>query len=160
MISSRPLIGLIGLSLGDQTLLGNQRSQRWRPQPHTLGLISGETKFPHEELIPTFFPSSWVEGRGEAGAQVVREPPGYGHRNKDLGNNSPPRQRWPPDGRVPPSQVTDNVLSEQDEEKITIKVQKANKDGESTERLLESLEEPHQPGGQDDREVPGGTERR
>ena len=35
-----------------------------------------------------------------------------------------------------PSQVTDIVLSEQDEEKITIEVQKAHKDSESTKRLL------------------------
>ena len=35
-----------------------------------------------------------------------------------------------------PSQATDIVLSDQDKEMITIKVQKANKDGESPERLL------------------------
>ena len=35
-----------------------------------------------------------------------------------------------------PSQVADIVLTEQDEEKIAIKVQKANKDGESNQRLL------------------------
>ena len=35
-----------------------------------------------------------------------------------------------------PSQVTDIVLSKQDHEKITIEIQKANKDCQSTERLL------------------------
>ena len=35
-----------------------------------------------------------------------------------------------------PSQVADIVLTEQDEDKIAIKIQKATKDSESTERLL------------------------